>query len=196
MRFTRLILLASAGILSVSAGTASAAIVTYTIAGTGTGTLAGTAFTNAAFTFTLTGDTALLASNIIDPLASATVTIAGRGTSTFLLATRLGSSGTVTFFSRSSSIGGSDLFDFNTTAPVNLGASFGPVTGTGIFALEQFVNVATSGGLLTFTQSSSVQFAGGPAVTPAVPEPASWALMIGGFGMVGGSLRRSRAALA
>ncbi|RYF07394.1 MAG: PEP-CTERM sorting domain-containing protein, partial [Oxalobacteraceae bacterium] len=27
----------------------------------------------------------------------------------------------------------------------------------------------------------------------ALPEPASWALMIGGFGMVGGTLRRRRA---
>ena len=42
--------------------------------------------------------------------------------------------------------------------------------------------------------------AGQPAValldnvklTAAVPEPASWAMMIGGFGMVGGALRRSR----
>ena len=33
------------------------------------------------------------------------------------------------------------------------------------------------------------------AVTAAVPEPASWALMIVGFGMVGGALRR-RASLA
>ena len=30
----------------------------------------------------------------------------------------------------------------------------------------------------------------------AVPEPASWALMIGGFGLVGASLRRRRTALA
>lgn len=29
-----------------------------------------------------------------------------------------------------------------------------------------------------------------------VPEPASWALMIGGFGLVGGALRRSRRAVA
>jgi hypothetical protein len=35
---------------------------------------------------------------------------------------------------------------------------------------------------------------GGTAV--AVPEPATWALMIGGFGFVGASLRRRRAALA
>ncbi len=29
-------------------------------------------------------------------------------------------------------------------------------------------------------------------VTGAVPEPATWAMMIGGFGMVGGAMRRTR----
>lgn len=32
--------------------------------------------------------------------------------------------------------------------------------------------------------------------TPAVPEPATWAMMIGGFGLVGASLRRRKAAFA
>lgn len=31
-----------------------------------------------------------------------------------------------------------------------------------------------------------------PATTAAVPEPASWAMMLGGFGLVGGALRSSR----
>ena len=31
-----------------------------------------------------------------------------------------------------------------------------------------------------------------PAATAAVPEPASWALMLGGFGLVGGALRSRR----
>ncbi len=33
----------------------------------------------------------------------------------------------------------------------------------------------------------------GPAPTGAVPEPATWALMIGGFGLAGAALRRRRA---
>jgi hypothetical protein len=34
------------------------------------------------------------------------------------------------------------------------------------------------------------------ATTPAVPEPASWALMIGGLGLVGASLRRAKHTVA
>ncbi|WP_298668262.1 PEPxxWA-CTERM sorting domain-containing protein [uncultured Sphingomonas sp.] len=34
---------------------------------------------------------------------------------------------------------------------------------------------------------------GGLSVVPSVPEPATWALMILGFGMIGGTLRRRRA---
>ncbi|MBY0520051.1 MAG: PEPxxWA-CTERM sorting domain-containing protein, partial [Sphingomonas sp.] len=45
---------------------------------------------------------------------------------------------------------------------------------------------------LTQTQLSQVQnFNLG--VTPAVPEPATWAMMIGGFGIVGGAMRRRSA---
>ncbi|MFS0737355.1 PEPxxWA-CTERM sorting domain-containing protein [Sphingomonas sp. 1P06PA] len=34
------------------------------------------------------------------------------------------------------------------------------------------------------------------AAGPAVPEPASWALMIGGFGLIGGAMRRQRVHVA
>jgi hypothetical protein len=35
--------------------------------------------------------------------------------------------------------------------------------------------------------------AGGPHLTAGVPEPAAWALMIAGFGLLGGAVRRRRA---
>lgn len=67
--------------------------------------------------------------------------------------------------------------------------------GTGVFA-------GASG---SFFSSGQIVFAGGPPqVTqsfsgvldaPGIPEPASWALMIGGFGLAGTALRRRRAPL-
>jgi hypothetical protein len=38
----------------------------------------------------------------------------------------------------------------------------------------------------------STWIAGIDAASPAVPEPATWAMMIAGFGMVGFAMRRSR----
>jgi hypothetical protein len=34
-----------------------------------------------------------------------------------------------------------------------------------------------------------------PNTVSGVPEPASWALMLGGFGLVGGAMRRRRVAM-
>ena len=42
--------------------------------------------------------------------------------------------------------------------------------------------------------SSSQTLAIPPAITSAVPEPATWGMMIGGLGMVGGALRRRKRA--
>jgi len=41
-----------------------------------------------------------------------------------------------------------------------------------------------------------ISFLDGVSLTAAVPEPATWAMMITGFGAVGGALRRKRTALA
>ena len=37
---------------------------------------------------------------------------------------------------------------------------------------------------------------GGPAVTASVPEPASWAMMVGGFGMLGAAMRLRKVAVS
>ncbi|MBD8547906.1 PEPxxWA-CTERM sorting domain-containing protein [Sphingomonas sp. CFBP 8760] len=51
-------------------------------------------------------------------------------------------------------------------------------------------------GTLTGINFRIVEAAFVPDVTFAIPEPATWALMLAGFGMVGYSLRRRRARLA
>ncbi|WP_426167566.1 PEPxxWA-CTERM sorting domain-containing protein [Sandarakinorhabdus sp. DWP1-3-1] len=177
---------------------AAAAIQTYTISGTGSGSLGGVGFDASPFVLTLVGDTANIApigpgTVALDPLVSASFVIGG-SSGTLSIATRLGTagSGTIVFFSRS---GGSDLFDFFLSGPVDIGAAFGPVTGTGVFALNQFTDVATTAGALTFTSSSDVIFSGGLAGA-AVPEPASWAMLIAGFGLVGAAMRRRRTTVA
>jgi len=49
----------------------------------------------------------------------------------------------------------------------------------------------TVGGLATISD-----FAPNNATLAAVPEPAMWSLMLGGFGLIGGTLRRRRASLS
>lgn len=197
--------IAIAALLTVSAagftaGTASATILTYTLSGTGSGSIGGNAFTNTSFAFTLVGDTAaysqLSASSfVIDPLNSASFVI-GSTSGNFSIPTRLGTfnNGNGVFFSRSSSIGGSDLFDFTTSSTIDISTVFGSVTATSIFALNQFTNVSTTAGLLSLDTATNVVFSNGPT-GGTVPEPASWAMMIGGFGLVGAAMRRRRVAL-
>lgn len=79
---------------------------------------------------------------------------------------------------------------------------------SGFFAGAQLINdsfggtLTVSGDTLTFfgprlrydPMNATIRFASSaPDYVPAVPEPASWALFIGGFGLVGGGFRlRSR----
>jgi len=91
-----------------------------------------------------------------------------------------------------------DLFAGNTytvTLDGNPNVFFGGPSGIyvgsmdGMFDWRTTVAAAPLSGQLNVVANST--FAG-----PAVPEPATWALMIGGFGLAGAALRRRRSAVA
>jgi hypothetical protein len=185
--------------LAVATAAQGAAMI-YTISGTGSGSLDGVSFTDAAFDIGLLGDT----NNLIDfgsgppaitPLSKASVRIDGFADADVAGATRFGVARDLNlfFFARANGFGGgADLFDFHVTdaqeTAFDYGTPFGPVPGFGLF-LSQFHDVGTSQGLLTFQAASGVTFSSESA---AVPEPGAWAMMIVGFGGVGALLRRRR----
>jgi hypothetical protein len=68
--------------------------------------------------------------------------------------------------------------------------AFTPLSGYGSGTYQNY-DYAT--GTQAYAQFDATSFTSSPA---AVPEPASWALMIGGFGIAGGALRRRRSTMA
>ena len=195
MKKLSLALLATSASLAF-ATPASAAAIIYTISGNGSGVLDGVTFTDANFSFTLAGDTDDLVDIgggvNVDPLASASYDIDGLGSGTFSIATRLGqnTNNNVVFFGLAG--GGIDLFDFDIGFNQDLAVNFGPLPNTGgVFALGQFDDIATSGGALSFDAAGDVLFSG-RLVNGAIPEPATWAFMILGFGAIGGAMRRQK----
>lgn len=76
-------------------------------------------------------------------------------------------------------------------APALLTSDFGPVPRNWAGVINFFDETANSGVILYLNGSPGTY-----AVTNAVPEPASWTLLISGFGMVGATLRRRRIATA
>jgi hypothetical protein len=180
--------------VSISAP-AYAATIQYSITGIGSGSLNGFSFSQANFSIDLNGDSSNLSStppvSIINPLQSAVVTIFGFSPTTLNIPTQIGfnSNNNAIFFARS---GSSDFFDFFLSAPVDISSAFGPVTGTNVFALTQFQDVSTTGGLLSFNNSSDVTFSAVFA-DGTVPEPATLALMGLGFAGMGYMSRRRQA---
>ena len=182
---------------------AQAAPVIFNMSGVWQGTFNGVAFTDTAFTFLGVGDT-----NDIVPLQfgeklalqSASVTLDGFGTFAMLNPTEM---------THSLNNGG---FYFNQYTPAlrnlvivtgPLGNTLGASVAPFVSPLEEIIGdpVPTTGGVLQFkltvgdtpiTFSSQVY----PDRTGGVPEPASWALMLTGFGGMGALLRRRRAHLA
>jgi len=114
------------------------------------------------------------------------------------------------------SVDGADFQQIATFTQTNANVAsrvldFTPLTGVSslVFRIVTTSNVAANGGTLANTGTFRVQnYTGAPAspfsingdvslaATPAVPEPATWAMMITGFGLVGGAMRRRSARIA
>lgn len=179
--------------LSISAS-ALAAPIKFTHTGTGSGTIGGTSFSDAAFTITETTDTSLRLScggtcySIDDTLA--TIDISGLGSYTFTTGTRTFVNGSIVGFSRAGTFG-LDLFN----GPANplltgydLLTPIGPVTGTGSLIQWSYGDVNTTGGTLIFTEG----FSASTFTATAVPEPSVLGLAAVGLLAVFG-LRKKRA---
>lgn len=179
---------------------AEANFVTYTFSGTGTGSLGSQNFTNDSFSITVTSDTSL-----ITPFRFIRNNFVNNGYSISPSATiiSLANVGVASF------TGGAKVFDNNSTAvlgiqlpsnfdlidlPVplpfatyDLQTSIGPIFVASPTAVQQFRDVATSSGSLSFTGISNVTFRAN-----VVPEPASLAMLgMGMLGLVGLAARRA-----
>lgn len=175
---------------SMLALTASAASATPTI------TTIGTDLSSSPYTFTYMGSSFTFGSN--GQFFSGPITIStangGEVNTTFGEPTAYfadGRGGAVTFGP------GMNFAPFASETPIRFSNGenfFGlrAVTGTGTF----YGFAYTSDNVLNSIGFESVADAAITATTAAgaVPEPATWAMMIGGFGMVGGAMRRRKVA--
>src|SRR4051812_19407089 len=179
---------------------ATGAVVSYQIAGTGSGSLGGAIFTDAAYNILITGDTTTIAScSVFDVCedvspTTAVVTIAGLGSVAITHSTRVGvdRDNNAIFFGYGP--GGADLLDFSITeteeSAFNFQAGYGPISSSTLFALNQFHDIDTNGGLLSLGESGAITFLS--FVPSAVPEPGTWAMILLGFGAIGCVMRRRR----
>jgi hypothetical protein len=183
-------------VLFCGLGAAQAEGITYTFDATGSGSLGGVAFANAAFTITVTADTLSIVNCggsvlSVDSL-SADISITGFDTATILSSTRLfdNNGASVLGFSQGS-CAGFDYLDISNSAfaTYNLATAIGPIFDPSPFAVGQFHDVPTTGGTLTVSSARDVTFNAFTACGGGGPIPqasSSFSAEPGLRGFVGG----------
>lgn len=192
-----------AAVCFCSVGQVKADTITYSLTTTASGTFAGSSFTNAVVTVTLTGDTANVTaapppntSVLVNP-GSATVSVSGFGTGTLtdsiVIVNSFAGNPGVLFFDTTSQTGlvaqlGSAFTGYNLAGP------FASLTGTGGVASGSAITpkFPTTAGELTWATGQSLGTSTFTAAVPQVPEPGTLTLL--GSGLVGMAFRRRRAA--
>jgi hypothetical protein len=184
--------------LAVSPVVVLAFPVTYIYNGVGSGALDTAEFINTTFTITAVADTDNISSWCCSDLQnthiSTTIDISGLGlfsitTPSQTWYSNLGNSGVIGL--------GADLgYNWLTlydTAFMNYGldTDLGPILAANIYDVNQFSDVVTSGGILSFSAIDSASFQAITDTAP-VPEPTSLLLLGTGLGVIGLAAWRRR----
>jgi hypothetical protein len=181
LKFTLLALIVS--------GLSLADQIAYTIQGSGTGTVDSTAFSDVAFLFTVTTDTALITAftESNGQVGFQTAKVSGAGISINGVAGTFTDNEDIFVNNTTAYAGITDTFDLldgsnSAFSTYGLQSGIGPLSMDSIEALNQFVDISTSLGSVTFTAVTDVLF-----TATAAPEPgtlvlgAAGALLLAGF---------------
>jgi hypothetical protein len=175
--------------IGLLASTAFASPIEFIHTGSGSGSINGVSFSQAAFTIDDFADTTAVqacgAQCLLVNDTSASITISGVGSFTFVTPTHtfVNNGLDLVGFSR----GAGDLYNGPTNsafAGYGLASAIGPITGSGSLVQWTTAPVVTSGGTLVFNTATTDATFQAITMTTAVPEPATDALMLFGLAAI------------